>query len=216
METNGNCVKMAKDLNNTSLEELISSLRSHEIELQEDEPQKKGKSIALRSKTEKARTYLAEEESEESDEDSDEDELSLISRKLHQLWKHGKSKFRGLRKIRGITESTHCYKKAYGKETTCFECKEPGHIKSECPKLKKESKPKKAYKAKKSLMATWDDSDSEEVESDEEHGNIALMAKTGREVLSEDELISDEESDSDDDREVLSSLSHSELESGLS
>jgi len=31
-------LKMAKDLNNISLEELISSLRSHEIELQEDEP----------------------------------------------------------------------------------------------------------------------------------------------------------------------------------
>jgi hypothetical protein len=31
-------LKLAKDLNNTSLEELISSLRSHEIELQEDEP----------------------------------------------------------------------------------------------------------------------------------------------------------------------------------
>src|ERR1044072_9457971 len=31
-------LKMAKDLNKISLEELISSLRSHEIELQEDEP----------------------------------------------------------------------------------------------------------------------------------------------------------------------------------
>ena len=130
-------LKLAKDLNNTSLEELISSLRSHEIELQEDEPQKKGKSIALRSKAEKARAYQAEEESEESDKDSDKDELSLISRKLHQLWKHRKSKFRGLRKTRGRSESTHGYKKAYGKETTFFECKEPGHIKNDYPKLKK-------------------------------------------------------------------------------
>ena len=31
-------LKLAKDLNNTSLEELISSLRSHEIELEQDEP----------------------------------------------------------------------------------------------------------------------------------------------------------------------------------
>ena len=76
-------LKLAKDLNNTSLEELISSLRSHEIELQEDEPQKKGKSIALKSKTEKTKAYQAEEESEESEEDSDEDELSLISRKIN-------------------------------------------------------------------------------------------------------------------------------------
>ena len=94
-------LKLVKDQNNTSLEELISSLSSHEIELQEDEPQKKGKSIALKSKTEKARAYQAEEESEESEEDSDEDELSLISRKINQLWKHRKSKFRGSRKNKG-------------------------------------------------------------------------------------------------------------------
>ena len=41
-------LKLAKDLNNTSLEEMISSLRSHEIELEQDE-QKKIKSIALKS-----------------------------------------------------------------------------------------------------------------------------------------------------------------------
>ena len=33
-------LKLAKDLNKISLEELVSSLRSHEIELEADEPQK--------------------------------------------------------------------------------------------------------------------------------------------------------------------------------
>lgn len=33
-----------------NLEELISSLRSHKIELEEDEPQKKVKYVALKSK----------------------------------------------------------------------------------------------------------------------------------------------------------------------
>src|SRR3954471_24831913 len=41
--------KIAKNLNEVSLEELISALRSHEIELDANEPQKKGKSIALKS-----------------------------------------------------------------------------------------------------------------------------------------------------------------------
>ena len=41
--------KVSKDLNAISLEELISALRSHEIELDEFEPQKNGKSIALKS-----------------------------------------------------------------------------------------------------------------------------------------------------------------------
>ncbi|KAI5436385.1 hypothetical protein KIW84_022748 [Lathyrus oleraceus] len=31
-------LKLSKDLNNISLEELVSSLRNHEIELEEDEP----------------------------------------------------------------------------------------------------------------------------------------------------------------------------------
>ena len=42
-------LKLAKDLNKISLEELVSSLRSHEIDLEEDEPQKQGKSLALKS-----------------------------------------------------------------------------------------------------------------------------------------------------------------------
>ena len=35
-------LKLAKDLNNTSLKELVSSLRSHDIKLEQDEPQKRG------------------------------------------------------------------------------------------------------------------------------------------------------------------------------
>ncbi|MCI31037.1 aspartyl-tRNA synthetase [Trifolium medium] len=42
-------LKVSRDLNNTTLEELISSLRSHEIELEADEHQKKVKSVALKS-----------------------------------------------------------------------------------------------------------------------------------------------------------------------
>lgn len=43
-------IQEAKYLNSLSLEELVSSLRSHEIELNENEPNKKSKSIALISK----------------------------------------------------------------------------------------------------------------------------------------------------------------------
>ena len=57
METYGKKFKLAKDLNNVSLEELVSPLRSHEIELEEDEPQKRGKSVALNSKPEKTIDY---------------------------------------------------------------------------------------------------------------------------------------------------------------
>ena len=79
-------LKMSKDLNNTILKELISSLRSHEIKLKEDEPHKKVKFVALKSKGkfEKARDLQAEEEvSKESS--KEEEELSLISKRANQL-----------------------------------------------------------------------------------------------------------------------------------
>ena len=41
------------------------------------------------------------------------------------------------------------------KEVTCYECKKPDHIKSECPKLK--SKNKRPKDRKKAFKATWDD-----------------------------------------------------------
>jgi hypothetical protein len=95
-------LKLSKDLNNISLEELVSSLRSHEIELEEDEPQKKIKSVALKSrserhKPERNKAFQAEEEdnddSEKEDSD-DEEELSLLTRRVKQLWRKRNNTFR--------------------------------------------------------------------------------------------------------------------------
>ena len=117
-----------------NLEELISSLRSHEIELEGNKPQKKVKSKALKSKGNPEK-----EESEESSEDDD--ELSLLSR------------------IGGQYDSTSGKKKSKAdKDITCFKCKEPGHYKNECPKLKPKNE---FFREKKNvLMATWDDYES--------------------------------------------------------
>src|SRR3954453_17159508 len=87
--------KIAKNLNEVSLEELISALRSHEIELDANEPQKKGKSIALKSNIKKCtNAFQAKEEDPEESESEEEDELSMISRRLNQLWKSKQRKFR--------------------------------------------------------------------------------------------------------------------------
>ncbi|KAK8547898.1 hypothetical protein V6N13_123323 [Hibiscus sabdariffa] len=53
----------------------------------------------------------------------------------------------------------------------CFECKKSGHIKVECPNLKKKSYDKKKHK---SYVATWSD---EETSDDEDYvANLCLMA----------------------------------------
>ncbi|XP_057444117.1 uncharacterized protein LOC130736293 [Lotus japonicus] len=172
-----NALKLSKNLNKISLEDLVSILRSHEIDRAEHLPQMKQKSIALKSRPEKAKALQAEEESEESTEYSDEDELSLVSRRLYRIWKHRQNKYKGSTKAKGRQESSTGQRKSSGKEITCFECKESGHYKNECPKLKRENKPKKNFKAKKGLMVSFDASRSEEEDSDDEVVE-ALMAVT--------------------------------------
>lgn len=113
-------------------------------------------------KSEKTKAFQ-DEEDEDSEEDSEEeDEVSLISRCVNQLWKKRQSKFIGSKRTSGHSESTSGLKKSsVVKELICFECKETGHNKNECPKLKKDRTNKKVFRGiKKSLMATWDDSDS--------------------------------------------------------
>ncbi|GAV59234.1 zf-CCHC domain-containing protein/UBN2 domain-containing protein, partial [Cephalotus follicularis] len=47
-------------------------------------------------------------------------------------------------------------------ELICYECKNPGHLKNDCPNIKKKEQFKKSNehsKKKKAMIATWDDSD---------------------------------------------------------
>ena len=61
------------------------------------------------------------------------------------------------------------------KEVTCYECKKPGHIRSECPKLK--FKNKGAKERRKAFKATWDDSSKLETEEEQEEvANLCFMA----------------------------------------
>ena len=72
--------------------------------------------------------------------------------------------------------------KAKQDEIICFECKDPGNVRSECPTLKKAPK-------KKAMMATWEDLD-EEQENAESQGeeeiiaNLCFMAN----IISEEEI----------------------------
>ncbi|MQL84077.1 hypothetical protein Taro_016580 [Colocasia esculenta] len=91
------------------------------------------------------------------------------------------------------------FKRPEGKEVKkaepiSYECKKPGHIKAECPMLKKtEFKKKdnvkkfKRYK-KKAMAAVWNnesdsDSKSSSSEEEEETANLAFMANTDDKIL---------------------------------
>jgi predicted solute-binding protein len=67
-------IEEAKDLNTLSVEDIVSSLKVHEISLNEHEPAKKSKSIALPSKGKSSKALkVVESEEETSDGDSSED-----------------------------------------------------------------------------------------------------------------------------------------------
>jgi len=89
-------IEETKDLNTLSVEDLISSLKCHEIGLNEHESVKKPKSIALKSrgKSTKALKKLESEE-ESTSEDSDEDpeivqKMAMLSNRLQYLAKKNK------------------------------------------------------------------------------------------------------------------------------
>src|SRR3954468_15008846 len=94
--------KIAKNLNEVSLEEMISALRSHEIELDANEPQKKGKSIALKSNIKKCTNAFQAREEDPEESESEEEDLSMISRRVNQLWKSRQRKFKNFRSSKNL------------------------------------------------------------------------------------------------------------------
>jgi hypothetical protein len=198
----------ARDLDEVTLENLISSLRSHELELMADESTKKLKGIALSSKSSsKALKAKAIE---------DDEEMVLMARRVSQWAKRSKkfsSKFGGPSKSSGFKDKKEDQNK-------CFKCNKIGHFIADCPENKNRSNKKASsrenYKnrVKKSLLATWEDLDNDS-EAEEEEANLALTAIASEESKSDSEPEADSESESDEDQEVYSDLSKSELVDSL-
>ncbi|KAH9770106.1 hypothetical protein KPL71_012261 [Citrus sinensis] len=152
-------IEEAKDLNALPLDDLIGSLISCEEDLAAEKGhEEKKKSIAL-----KASKYESDGESEPDDE-----ELAMLARRFRKFFKKTRER-RNFRNFKNQREKKEVI--------TCYECKKPGHIRSECPlnnKLKK-----------KAMVATWDDSeeDSSDEEWSQEVSNLALMVIGGDDDL---------------------------------
>lgn len=80
--------KVLRDFNITTQKKLISSIRSHVIEIKEENPKKKGKPVDLKSKSKPKKFKGLQAKKEESEEDyEEEDELYLLSRRVNNLVK---------------------------------------------------------------------------------------------------------------------------------
>ena len=156
-----------KDLNTLPTDDLIGSFIYCEEDLvaEKGNEEKKKKKITL-----KASKHESDEESELDDED-----MAMIARRFRKIFKKTseRKRFRNYKNQKEKKEPI-----------TCYECKKPRHIRSECPLLNKLKK--------KAMVATWDDSDEETCDDEEqqEMSNLALM-EIENESLGELDEVSD-------------------------
>ncbi|KAK2423383.1 bromodomain-containing protein [Trifolium repens] len=209
-------IQEAKDLDTLGLEELISSLMSHEIELSSGEPQKKLKFVALPSisvSSKALKAKVVESEAEESfiddqEDGSDDDVFALLSKKF-QKWSIRRGKNHS---SKGFGSWNNISKEKKDDTKNCFNCHKPGHFMADCPELNSKGKGRKSTiknKAKKSLMAKWEDINELSEDKDYEEANLALMA-TG-----ESDNEGDSESDTDNIEEVISKMSSTQITKAL-
>jgi len=155
-------IEEARDLNTLSVEDLMSSLKVHEISLNEHDSVKKPNCIALKSKGKQSKALKANESKDESpDRDSDEnpgvvEKMEMLLNKLEYL----------ARKNKKFLSRSSVYKGSKKEDQKgCFNYKKPGHFIVDCLDLHKEKSKENSKKAsfklnkyrkqiKKSLMAT--------------------------------------------------------------
>ena len=155
-------IEEAKDFNTRSVEDQMSSLKVHEISLNEHGSAKRTKSIALpfKGKSSKALKVIKSED-ESPDGDSDEDpavveKMVMLSNKLQYLAKKNKKFFNRRSGYKGSKKEDR---------KICFNCKKLGHFIADCLDLQKEKSKEKSKKPtfksskfgkqiKQSLLAT--------------------------------------------------------------
>jgi len=203
-----------KYLNTLSVEDLVSSLKVHKISLNEHEPAKKSKSIALPSKGKSSKALKVVESEEESpDRESDEDpaeKMTMLSNRLQYLAKKNKKFLSRRSSYKGSRKEDH---------KGCFNSKKSGHFIDDCPDLQKDKSKEKSKKPtfksskfkkqiKQSLMATWEDLDSEsESDKDDTDEDAKVAVGLVATVTSETEP----ESDSEEENEAYSKIPREEL-----
>ncbi|KAK8983114.1 hypothetical protein V6N11_057870 [Hibiscus sabdariffa] len=162
----------AKDLKTLKLDALMGSLLTHEIMKQGREDEKKKEEKKLEKKeVDKKKIGIALKASQNKSDSSgeeDDEEMAMLGKRFTRFMKSQRGR-RFQRKVDFKNKS----KEEEKYQLICYECKRPGHIRSECPQLKKKSFGKK--KKLKAQIATWSDEESSD-EEEQEVANLCLMA----------------------------------------
>ncbi|GMI86605.1 hypothetical protein HRI_002329800 [Hibiscus trionum] len=150
----------AKDLKTLKLDELIGSLLTHEMmskgkEEKKKEVEKKKFGIALK----------ASKEDIDSSGDDEDKEMAMFAKRFKRFMRSNKG--RRFQREEGFKNDNKVKD-----PIICYECNKSGHIKFDCPQLKKKSYEKKKHKAH---VATWSDDESSD-EDENEVANLCLMA----------------------------------------
>ena len=123
----------------------------------------------------------SEDEGESEENSDDDDDLASLSRKIKRMLQN-KEKFRRIQPSSSSSKPSKYGKEFNSDKLICYECKQPGHVKAECPKLKKDNfKKKKFFKKKgKAYIGEWmtdeDTSSAPSDSSDDEDEAVAGLA----------------------------------------
>ena len=165
-----------KSLSKMTLAALFGKLQEHELELgrleQQEGLEKNVRSLAL--KTRFKDNDSSQEEESQSDSGKDDESIEVLVRNFGKFLKRRKDmKSSQVKKFVRKNEASSSRQKF-----TCFECGNPGHIKSDCPSLQKknEFKVKKDRKKRRAYIA-WENNDVSTTSSseNEEQAHLSLM-----------------------------------------
>ncbi|MQL68565.1 hypothetical protein Taro_000803 [Colocasia esculenta] len=175
-------IEDSKNLSTMQLDELIGSLMTYEINLKRNASVITSKKpIALKASSSSKNVIEKSDETYESFDEDEDDELALLTKQFKKfLRKREKGKFKPSNK-KDFSKKTDFNKKI---ETIkkidiiCYECRKPGHMRGECPDLKRKLK-NQMFKKTRAMLATWSDEDEKEQEGSEseEEEVTCLMAR---------------------------------------